>query len=45
MGYSYGYFDSKDFIKLGAILTIVQGVLLVLLVQFYWPLIGLHWLK
>jgi anion transporter len=45
MGYSYGYFDSKDFVKLGAILTVVQGVLLVILVQFYWPLIGLNWMK
>jgi len=45
VGYSYGYFQAKDFFKVGAALTIVQGVLLVLLVRFYWPLIGLHWLK
>ena len=45
LGYSYGYFQAKDFFKIGVALTIVQGVLLVLLVQFYWPLIGLHWVK
>ncbi len=44
-GYSYGYFRAKDFFKLGVALTIVQGALLVLLVRFYWPLIGLNWLK
>ena len=43
VGYSYGYFEAKDFFRLGIILTIVEGVLLVLLVQFYWPLIGVHW--
>ena len=45
VGYSYGYFQAKDFFKLGVALTIVQGALLVLLVRFYWPLIGLNWLK
>jgi di/tricarboxylate transporter len=45
MGYSYGYFDTRDFLKLGLVLTVVQGVLLVLMVQFYWPLIGLNWLR
>src|SRR5262245_55000633 len=42
VGYSYGYFQAKDFFKVGLLLTIVQGVLLVLLVRFYWPLIGLN---
>ena len=45
VGYSYGYFEAKDFIKLGLALTIVEGVLLVLMVRFYWPLIGLNWLR
>lgn len=45
LGYSYGYFEAKDFFKLGVILTIVEGVLLVLLVRYYWPLVGLNWLK
>jgi anion transporter len=45
LGYSYGYFEAKDFVKLGIILTIVEGVLLVVLVRYYWPLVGLNWLK
>lgn len=45
MGYSYGYFESKDLIKVGLILTVVEGVILALLVPFYWPLIGLTWTK
>jgi anion transporter len=43
MGYSYGYFTAKDFLKLGLILTLLEGLLLIILVQFYWPLIGLAW--
>jgi hypothetical protein len=27
---------------MGALLTVIEFVLLLLLVQFYWPLIGLH---
>jgi solute carrier family 13 (sodium-dependent dicarboxylate transporter), member 2/3/5 len=45
VGYSYGYFQAKDFFKLGVALTITQGALLLLLVRFYWPLIGLNWLQ
>jgi solute carrier family 13 (sodium-dependent dicarboxylate transporter), member 2/3/5 len=45
IGYSYGYFTAKDFLKVGLILTVVEGVLLLLLVRFYWPLIGLNWMK
>ena len=45
MGYSYGHFETKDFLKLGLILTVVEGILLVLMVRFYWPLIGLNWLR
>jgi anion transporter len=41
-GYSYGYFTTKDVMKVGALLTIIESVLLLLLVPFYWPLIGLH---
>jgi di/tricarboxylate transporter len=43
LGYSYGYFEGKDLIKVGIILTIVEGVLLALIVPFYWPHIGLPW--
>jgi di/tricarboxylate transporter len=43
MGYSYGYFQAKDFMRVGLIMTVIEGALLVLLVQFYWPVIGLNW--
>lgn len=29
----------------GAVLTIIQALILMLIVQFYWPLIGLSWVK
>ncbi|HEX2229917.1 MAG TPA: anion permease, partial [Candidatus Binatia bacterium] len=45
MGYSYGYFQSKDFFKVGVALMLIEGILLVLMVRFYWPLIGLNWLR
>jgi len=41
VGYSYGYFESRDLVRMGAWLTIVEFVVLVLLVPFYWPLIGI----
>ena len=40
-GYSYGYFEPKDLFRLGLALSIVDSIQLVLLVAFYWPLIGL----
>jgi di/tricarboxylate transporter len=43
LGYSYGYFESKDLIKVGAVMTIVEGILLALIVPLYWPHIGLPW--
>jgi di/tricarboxylate transporter len=42
VGYSYGYFEPRDLVRMGAWLTIVEFVILVLLVPFYWPLIGIH---
>jgi di/tricarboxylate transporter len=45
MGYSYGYFQVKDFIKVGALMTLIQGVLLLLIIRTYWPLIGLNWIQ
>jgi sodium-dependent dicarboxylate transporter 2/3/5 len=45
MGYSYGYFQAKDFIKFGALMTLIQGVLLLLIIRIYWPLIGLNWIQ
>lgn len=41
VGYSYGYFDNKDMMKIGALLSVVTALILMLLVPFYWPLIGI----
>jgi solute carrier family 13 (sodium-dependent dicarboxylate transporter), member 2/3/5 len=42
VGMSYGYFGGRDLFRLGLLLTLVQCVLLLLLVFFYWPLIGVR---
>jgi solute carrier family 13 (sodium-dependent dicarboxylate transporter), member 2/3/5 len=42
VGYSYGYFAARDLLLLGTLLTIVEFLVLLVLVPFYWPLIGLH---
>ena len=42
VGYSYGYFDARDLVRIGAWLTVVEFVILMLLVPFYWPLIGIQ---
>src|SRR2546425_1184387 len=41
VGYSYGYFDTKDMLKVGAVLSVVTAIILLLLVPLYWPLIGI----
>jgi sodium-dependent dicarboxylate transporter 2/3/5 len=41
-GYSYGYFKAKDLLRVGMCLTIVQSVVMLVIVPFYWPLIGIH---
>jgi len=41
VGYAYGYFNAADMLKVGIILTAVESAILVLLVRFYWPLIGI----
>lgn len=43
LGYSYGYFETKDLIRVGLVLTIIEGIILVFLLPFYWPMLGLHW--
>ena len=43
LGYSFGYFQAKDLLRVGLVLSIVEGLILALLVPFYWPLIGLRW--
>ena len=42
VGYSYGYFEARDLVRIGAWLTVIEFVVLMLLVPFYWPLIGIH---
>jgi len=42
VGYSYGYFEARDLMKLGAWMTVIEFVILMLLVPFYWPLIGIR---
>jgi len=42
VGYSYGYFEARDLVRLGWWLTVVEFVVLLLLVQLYWPLIGVQ---
>ena len=41
VGYSYGYFSNTDMLKVGAILSVVTALILLLLVPLYWPLIGI----
>ena len=41
VGYSFGYFDTKDMLKIGGLLTIVESLILLLIVPFYWPLVGI----
>ena len=41
VGYSYGYFDNRDMLKISALLSVVTAIILLLLVPFYWPLIGI----
>jgi di/tricarboxylate transporter len=43
LGYSYGYFEGKDLLKVGAVLTLVEGAILLVLVTLYWPQISLPW--
>jgi len=42
IGYSYGYFSAKDILRLGLLMSIVDSLLLLVVVPFYWPLIGIR---
>ncbi len=42
VGYAYGYFETKDMFKVGLALTIIEYFILLGLVAFYWPLLGIH---
>jgi di/tricarboxylate transporter len=41
-GYSYGYFKAWDLLRVGIFLTVVESLVLLLIVPFYWPLIGIR---
>ncbi|MEQ1947802.1 MAG: SLC13 family permease [Bryobacteraceae bacterium] len=41
VGYSFGYFSAKDLFRLGLCMSVIDSVLLLLVVPFYWPLIGI----
>jgi sodium-dependent dicarboxylate transporter 2/3/5 len=41
VGYSYGFFEAKDLLKVGFILTAIESAILLVLVPLYWPLIGI----
>jgi anion transporter len=42
VGYSFGYFRARDLLRAGLLLTIVEFIAIVLIVPFYWPLIGIR---
>jgi anion transporter len=42
LGYSFGYFEARDLVRVGAWLTVIEFLILLLLVPFYWPLIGIY---
>jgi sodium-dependent dicarboxylate transporter 2/3/5 len=41
VGYAYGYFTTKDLFRMGLALSVVSFFLVLLVVSFYWPLIGI----
>jgi di/tricarboxylate transporter len=41
VGYGYGYFRAKDILLMGLLMSIVDSLLLLLLVPYYCPLIGI----
>ena len=43
VGYSFDCFTPKDTFKVGLALTVIEFFALLLVVPFWWPMIGLHW--
>jgi len=39
-GYGYGYFRARDIVRIGLTMSLVDSLLLLIVVPFYWPLIG-----
>jgi di/tricarboxylate transporter len=42
IGYGYGYFKGKDILRLGLLMSVVDSIVVLLIVPFYWPLIGIR---
>ena len=42
IGYGYGYFRSKDILRLGLLMSFVDSLVMLVVVPFYWPLIGIR---
>jgi len=42
IGYGYGFFRAKDILRLGLLMSVVDSLLLLVVVPFYWPLIGIR---
>ncbi|MBI3941061.1 MAG: anion permease [Acidobacteria bacterium] len=40
-GYSFGSFEARDVFKIGLFFLIAESILLLLVVPYYWPLIGI----
>ncbi len=43
VGYSYGYFTARDLLRIGFWLTLAEGAILLVLVPYYWPWIGISY--
>jgi solute carrier family 13 (sodium-dependent dicarboxylate transporter), member 2/3/5 len=43
VGYSFGYFKARDLLYLGLLLTFIEFVAILIVVQTYWPMIGIEW--
>jgi di/tricarboxylate transporter len=41
-GYSFGCFNARDVLRLGAFFVIAENLMLLILVPFYWPLVGIR---
>jgi di/tricarboxylate transporter len=41
-GYSYGYFKARDVFRIGLCVTVIESLVLLIIVPFYWPLLGIH---
>ncbi len=41
-GHSFGVFDSRDVLRVGAFFLLVQSFVILLLAPLYWPLLGIN---